>query len=92
MAAATPIRIAIDELDANLTVLKAEIAEGHHVDLVRGDAVIAEVRVKPVIEWNARHRRETVEEIMARLKKDFPDGPVSYDSTEIIREDRDSRG
>jgi hypothetical protein len=92
MAAAAPIRIAIDDLDANLTVLKAEINEGHSVDLVRGESVIAEVRVKPSVESLTPPQRLRYESMMARLREDFPDGPSQIDSTAIIRDDRDSRG
>jgi hypothetical protein len=90
MAAATPIRIAIDDLD--LATLKSEINEGHSVDLVRGESVVAEVRTKPSLDSLTPPQRAKYEAIMARLRRDFPHGSSLIDSTAIIREDRDSRG
>jgi hypothetical protein len=92
MAAGTPIRIAIDELGSHIAVLKSELNEGHSVELVLGETVIGEVCAKPSIQLLARPHRLKYEEIMARLHRDFPDGPSPIDSTAIIREDRDSRG
>jgi hypothetical protein len=92
MAAVTPIRIAIDELGSHIAMLKSELNEGHSVELLQGDAVIGEVSAKLSTTDVTPGRRLKSKEVMARLLRDFPDGPVSFDSTAMIREDRDARG
>lgn len=90
MATAAPVRLALDDLD--LATFKSEINEGHSVHLIRGESVVAEVRVKPTVDSLTAPQRLKYETIMARLRRDFPEGPSLIDSTAIIREDRDSRG
>ena len=92
--ATTPVRLSIDDLPVHLATLKAELEQGHTVELLHGDEIIAEV--------HARHhflQLQTVEQtkerppmpdFMARMKAIWGDR-VFEDSTKLIREDRDSR-
>jgi hypothetical protein len=92
MAAATPIRIDLDELGSHIAVLESELSQGHSVELVRGGSLVGEVYAKssPLREIA---ERPPMPDFMARLKETWGDHvfPEGY-MTAIVREDRDGRG
>jgi hypothetical protein len=85
-------RIDVDELPRHLSSLEQELGNDGAIELTRNDLVIAEVRAKVVPIPSQSAARRPIPDFEARLRELFPGGPLSTDSTELIREDRDGRG
>ncbi len=93
--ATNPVRLAIDDLPSHVATLKSELREGHVIELVSGDEVVAEMRA-PVLQsaqisspQDEERQRPPMPDFMARMKATWGDR-VFDDSTKWIREDRDA--
>ncbi len=83
------LRIPVEELPDHLATLESELEGGRRIELVRGDAVVAEVRARTP-ELMVPATRPEMPDFMARLKRIYGD-KVYEDSTQWIREDRDAQ-
>ena len=88
-----PVRLSIDDLPTHIATLKAELQDGHTVELLSGDQVVGEVRARSAM------RKEQVSpidepistrpDVMAELKRMWGEQPLNVDTTTWVREDRD---
>jgi len=89
-AAGNVQRIPVEELSAHLATLESELSDGRSIEIMRGDAVIAEIVAKKVIPTAQGER--VIPDFMGRMKARWGERILDSDGTQIIREDRDARG
>ena len=82
-------RIPIEDLPAHLATLEAELEDGRHIEVLRGGAVIADLRAPARLATQGVLPASERPDFMARLKEMWGDR-VFEDSTELIRKDRDA--
>ena len=83
------LRLPVEELPAHLAQLEAELSSGCTIELLRGDAVIAELRAKQPQD-TVPQTRPLAPDFMARMKARWGDR-IFNDSTQWVREDRDAQ-
>ena len=83
------VRIPLEQLSSQVTMLEAELASGHRVELVRGDHVIAQVLAVLPLAPPKPETGRAMPDFRARLVQMWGDTPLDVDTTTWVREDRD---
>ena len=91
-AAGSVQRIPVEELAGHLATLESELSDGRSIEIMRGDAVIAEVKAKALPPSPPAGSKRYRPDFAAQLKEMWGDKVFDTDGTQIIREDRDARG
>ncbi|MBB5066796.1 hypothetical protein [Granulicella mallensis] len=84
-------RIAVEDMDKHLATLEAELSGGGAIELVRGDAVIAEVRAPQSVSVDTRPFSARMPDFKAQMREVFGDVVLDVDTTSWIEDDREDR-